>query len=116
MEPEIQAPTQSSELVNPSQEEHGNRGVAWLTGAAAVGALLIEPELIVGMAIGAAAVAAPKLWPKLAREARPLADSARRALREAVEKGRQLGRHGKEQLRDVVTPTTDPPSDTGQPA
>ena len=59
-----------------------------MTGAVAIGALVLEPELLPGIAIGMAAVAVPKLLPGISERIRPAVHSVWRAAQQAVAKGR----------------------------
>jgi hypothetical protein len=73
-------------------DDRGRRRSAWVAGAIAVGALVLEPELLPGMAIGIAAVALPKLFPRLAARVRPAVQSAWRATQDKLSKGRDKAR------------------------
>jgi hypothetical protein len=63
---------------------------------------LIEPELLVGMAIGVAAVAAPKLFPALATALRPLIKTTVSAGYSVVTTAREWTAEAGEQLQDLI--------------
>src|SRR4051812_40077409 len=90
--PEISAATPSTTADQQTTEnvhERKSRRSAWMTGAVAIGALVFEPELLPGIAIGMAAVAVPKLFPGISERLRPAVHSVWRAAQQAVAKGRE---------------------------
>jgi hypothetical protein len=83
----------------------GRRRWTLVGGALAVGAVLLEPELIPGMALGLAVAAAPKVAPRVMARVRPWTEAARRAAEGVVARGRQIsdeiGKRTKEGLAHV---------------
>jgi hypothetical protein len=69
--------------------------------AVAIGAVLLEPELLPGIAIGVLAAMAPKLFPRATERLRPLGQSMRRTAEDALARGRALGHKAKERLAHV---------------
>lgn len=91
--PEISASTSPSTTGDQQTAENVDtrkrRRSAWMTGAVAIGAVVLEPELLPGIAIGMAAVAVPKLFPGISERIRPAVRSVWRAGQQAVAKGRE---------------------------
>src|SRR5205085_10985574 len=91
--PEISASTSPTTTADQQTAENVDgrktRRSAWMTGAVAIGALVLEPELLPGIAIGMAAVAVPKLFPGISERIRPAVRSIWRAAQQAVAKGRE---------------------------
>jgi hypothetical protein len=95
-----------------------------------LGAALIEAELIPGMLIGAAAVLAPSLFPKLGTALRPLIKATVKAGYALAAKTRETMAEAGEQLQDIVAeakaeaehgndtvaPASSKPTPTHQPA
>ena len=68
----------------------------------AAGAALFEAALLPGIAIGVAAVAAPKYLPKLAGALNPLFKSTVRGAYKFGQKTREMVAEAKEQVHDIV--------------
>jgi hypothetical protein len=79
----------------------GQRRGRIVAAAVAIGAVLLEPELLPGIAIGVVAAMAPKLFPRATKRLRPLGQSMRRTAEDALAKGRALGHKAKERLAHV---------------
>lgn len=88
-----------------AHEDHDNGGlnktVATVVVVAA-GAALFEAALIPGIAIGVAAVAAPKYLPKLAAALNPLFKSTVRGTYKLAQKSREMFAEAQEQVHDIV--------------
>jgi hypothetical protein len=89
----------------PEHDEQDNGGlnktVATVVVVAA-GAALFEAALLPGIAIGVAAVAAPKFFPKIASGLNPLFKSAVRGTYKFAQKSREMFAEAHEQVHDVV--------------
>jgi hypothetical protein len=70
--------------------------------AVGVAAALIEAELVPGILLGAAAVLAPNVFPKLSGSMRPLVKSAIRAGYKLAGKTRETLAEASEQFQDIV--------------
>ena len=68
----------------------------------AAGAALFEAALLPGIAIGVAAVAAPKYLPKLAATCDPLFKSTVRGAYKLVEQSREAFAEAQEQVNDII--------------
>jgi hypothetical protein len=96
---EPQKPEQQQQpQAQPGTAQRRGRVVA---AAVAVGAVLLEPELLPGIAIGVLAAMAPKLFPRATERLRPLGQSMRKTAEDALAKGRELGHKAKERLAHV---------------
>ena len=98
-----------------SEEARRKRRRGMMTTAVAIGAALLEPELLPGIAIGLAAVAAPKLMPRIASRLRPLGEAMRRLSEHALARGRELTRMTKERVAHVAG-RVDRTNESHQPA
>src|SRR5215475_10608533 len=78
-----------------------NKTVATVAVVAA-GAALFEAALLPGIAIGVAAVAAPKYLPKLAGALNPLFKSTVRGTYKFAQKSREMFAEAQEQVHDIV--------------
>ncbi len=127
--PEISAATSPSTTADQQTaenvDERKRRRSAWMTGAVAIGALVLEPELLPGIAIGMAAVAVPKLFPGISERIRPAVRSVWRAAQQAVAKGREKTKalsgataHGTDQTdsRDQAATDAEASHGAGHPA
>ena len=84
------------------QENGGlNKTVATVIVVAA-GAALIETALLPGIAIGVAAVAAPKYFPKLAAGLTPLFKSTVRGTYKLAQKSKEMFAEAHEHVNDIV--------------
>lgn len=96
----------AKELVHapaPEAVEENEFGTRVATVAAiAIGAALIEVELIPGILIGVGAMLAPKFFPKLGTALRPMVKGAVRAGYALVDKTRELAAETGEQFQDIV--------------
>jgi len=68
----------------------------------AAGAALFEAALLPGIAIGVAAVAAPKYFPKLASALNPLFKSTVRGTYKLAQKSKEAFAEAQEQVNDIV--------------
>jgi hypothetical protein len=68
----------------------------------AIGVVILEPELIPGIAIGAALALAPRYLPRLASAVRERSGPMKRATRTLTEKAQALGARAKERASHVV--------------
>jgi hypothetical protein len=93
-----------SEDVNAAAEGHeGMVGKAVATVAVvAVGAALFEVALLPGIALGAAAVAAPKYLPKLGNALNPLFKSTVRGSYKLAQKSKEMFHEAREHVNDAV--------------
>ncbi len=76
--------------------------IAATVGVVAVGAALIEVALIPGIALGVAAMLAPKYVPKLGSAVTPMFRSSVRGLYKFGQKSREMMAEAKEQVSDIV--------------
>jgi hypothetical protein len=81
------------------REERGGLMTTVVTGAAIA---ILAPELLPGMAIGVAALLAPKVLPVLGTAVRPLVRTAVRAGYLAAMETRELVAEAAEQMQDIV--------------
>ena len=88
---------------SPDEQDDGgiNKTVATVVVVAA-GAALFEAALLPGIAIGVAAVAAPKYFPKLVGALNPLFKSAVRGSYKLAQKSREMFAEAHEQVNDIV--------------
>jgi hypothetical protein len=88
-----------------AQEDHEtgglNRTVATVAVVAA-GAALFEAALLPGLALGVAAVAAPKYLPKLAGALNPLFKSTVRGTYKLAQKSREMFAEAHEHMNDIM--------------
>jgi hypothetical protein len=100
-----QASFATEEVAPPSEEanEEGALGKAVAAVAVvAVGAALFEVALLPGIALGVAAVAAPKYLPKLGGALNPLFKSTVRGTYKLAQKSKEMFHEAREQVHDVV--------------
>ena len=71
-------------------------------GVVAIGAALIEAELLAGLALGVAAMAAPKLVPKLGSALAPMFKSTVRGVYKLGQKTKELVAETNEHVQDIV--------------
>jgi hypothetical protein len=94
------------ELAQPNRWEHGFGGVSGSTISSTVligaAVALLEPELLVGMGIGLAAVALPRVLPFLGDAVRPVLRSAVRIGYTTAAKTREVAEEAGEQLQDAL--------------
>jgi hypothetical protein len=91
-----------AEQPHEEQDDGGlNKTVATVVVVAA-GAALFEAALLPGIAIGVAAVAAPKYFPKLAGALNPLFKSTVRGTYKFAQKSREMFAEAHEQVNDIV--------------
>jgi Protein of unknown function (DUF5132) len=86
-------------------EEQGNGGLGptvATVAVVAVGAALFETALLPGLALGVAAVAAPKYLPKLGGALNPLFKSTVRGTYKLAQKSREMFAEAKEQVNDIM--------------
>jgi hypothetical protein len=93
------------EVAQETQEDQDNGGlnktVATVVVVAA-GAALFEAALLPGIAIGVAAVAVPKLYPKIAAGLTPLFKSTVRGTYKLAQKSKEMFAEAHEQVHDIV--------------
>jgi len=80
-----------------------------------LGVALIEAELIPGMIIGAAAVLAPDLVPKLGRGLRPFIKGMMKAGYSLAQKARETAAEANEHLQDIAAEVKAEQSHPGTP-
>ncbi|MBR0799732.1 DUF5132 domain-containing protein [Bradyrhizobium jicamae] len=78
-----------------------NKTVA-VVAVVAVGAAVFEAALLPGLALGVAAVAAPKYLPKLGNALNPLFKSTVRGTYKFAQKSREMFAEAQEQVHDIV--------------
>lgn len=76
--------------------------VAATVGVVAVGAALFEVALLPGIALGVAAMLAPKYAPKMSAAAAPLFRSSVRGVYKFGQRTREMVAEAKEQVNDIV--------------
>ena len=94
-----------TEEAPPSQEAHDDGGLNNAVAAVAVvavGAAVFEAALLPGIALGVAAVAAPKYLPKLAGALNPLFKSTVRGTYKLAQKSKEMFAEAHEQVNDIV--------------
>jgi hypothetical protein len=97
----------SSEGASPdAADDRRKRSRRIATAVIGIGAVVLEPELLPGIAIGLLAAIAPKYIPRLSTHLRPIGNTVRRAAAALTEKGRELGNRAKEKSHDVTHETT----------
>ena len=95
----------STEDTPPSHEAHDDGAVGKAVAAVAVvavGAALFEVALLPGIALGAAAVAAPKYLPKLGGALNPLFKSTVRGTYKFAQKSKEMFHEAREHVHDAV--------------
>jgi Protein of unknown function (DUF5132) len=95
----------SEDETPPSQEATDDAGlgkVAAAVAVVAVGAALFEVALLPGIALGVAAVAAPKYLPRLGGALNPLFKSTVRGTYKFAQKSKEMFHEAREQVHDVV--------------
>jgi len=96
----------ATEEVDPSSEEANEEGALGKAVAAvavvAVGAALFEVALLPGIALGVAAVAAPKYLPKLGGALNPLFKSTVRGTYKLAQKSKEMFHEAREHVHDAV--------------
>jgi Protein of unknown function (DUF5132) len=97
--------TSAEETAAQSHDEQDNGGLNKTVATVvivAAGAALFEAALLPGIAIGVAAVAAPKYFPKLAGALNPLFKSTVRGTYKFAQKSREMFAEAHEQVNDIV--------------
>jgi hypothetical protein len=110
-----QASFPTDELAPPSHEAEAHEGNAQegeddaglrtavaTVAVVAIGAAVFEAALLPGIAIGVAAVAAPKYLPRLAGALNPLFKSTVRGTYKLAQKSKEMFAEAQEQVHDVV--------------
>jgi Protein of unknown function (DUF5132) len=90
----------------PQDEHHEqdggmNKTIATVA-VVAIGAALLETALLPGLALGVAAVAAPKYLPKLSAALNPLFKSTVRGTYKFAQKSKEMFAEAHEQVNDIV--------------
>ena len=85
-----------------SAEENDMIATVATVGVVAIGAALIEAELLAGLALGVAAMAAPKLVPKLGSALAPMFKSTVRGVYKLGQKTKELVAETNEHVQDIV--------------
>jgi len=84
------------------EEEGGLNKVVATVAVVAVGAAVFEAALLPGIAIGVAAVAAPKYLPRLAGALNPLFKSTVRGTYKLAQRSKEMFAEAQEQVHDIV--------------
>jgi hypothetical protein len=84
------------------EEGNGLSKTVAVVAVVAVGAAVFEAALLPGLALGVAAVAAPKYLPKLAGALNPLFKSTVRGTYKFAQKSREMFAEAHEQVNDIV--------------
>src|SRR5215469_13952051 len=95
----------SEEVAHEAHDDQENGGLSKTVATVVVvaaGAALFETALLPGIAIGVAAVAAPKYLPKLAGALNPLFKSTVRGTYKFAQKSREMFAEAHEQVNDIV--------------
>jgi Protein of unknown function (DUF5132) len=88
--------------MHEEQESGGLNKTVATVAVVAVGAALFETALLPGLALGVAAVAAPKFLPKLGSALNPLFKSTVRGTYKFAQKSREMFAEAKEQVHDTL--------------
>lgn len=88
--------------VDDDQENGGLNKTVAAVAVVAVGAALFEAALLPGIAVGVAAVAAPKYFPKLAGALNPLFKSTVRGTYKLAQRSKEMFAEAHEQVNDIV--------------
>jgi hypothetical protein len=94
-------PSETADDHEDAQDGGINKTVATVVVVAA-GAAIFEAALLPGIAIGVAAMAAPKYMPRLAGAMGPLFKSAVRGTYKFAQKSREMLAEAQEQVNDIV--------------
>jgi Protein of unknown function (DUF5132) len=94
--------TDASEVHEPTPAVNEAVTVAATVGVVAVGVALFEVALLPGMAIGVAAMLAPKYVPKMGATLTPMFKSTVRGAYKFGRKTREMVAEAKEQVHDIV--------------
>jgi hypothetical protein len=95
----------SEDIISPSEEAQEEAGLGKAVAAVAVvavGAALFEVALLPGIALGVAAVAAPKYLPKLSGALSPLFKSTVRGTYKLAQKSKEIFHEAREHVHDAV--------------
>jgi hypothetical protein len=94
----------AAETHEAAAESHTNEAVtvAATVGVVAVGAALFEVALLPGIALGVAAMLAPKYVPKMGDAIAPMFRSSVRGAYKLSQKTREMMAEAKEQMSDIV--------------
>ena len=84
------------------EEDNGLRTAVATVAVVAVGAAVFETALLPGIALGVAAVAAPKYLPRLAGALNPLFKSTVRGTYKLAQKSKEVFAEAQEQVHDIV--------------
>ena len=84
------------------EEDSGLRTAVATVAVVAVGAAVFEAALLPGIALGVAAVAAPKYLPRLAGALNPLFKSTVRGTYKLAQKSKEMFAEAHEQMNDIV--------------
>ena len=93
--------TEDTEAHEAHDESVVGKAVATVA-VVAVGAALFEVALLPGIALGAAAVAAPKYFPKLGAALNPLFKSTVRGTYKLAQKSKEMFHEAREHVNDAV--------------
>ena len=88
--------------VPEGEEDSGLRTAVATVAVVAVGAAVFEAALLPGIALGVAAVAAPKYLPRLAGALNPLFKSTVRGTYKLAQKSKEMFAEAQEQVHDIV--------------
>jgi hypothetical protein len=99
-------PSHEAEMHNghaqEGEDDGGLRAAVATVAVVAVGAAVFEAALLPGIAIGVAAVAAPKYLPRLAGALNPLFKSTVRGTYKLAQKSKEAFAEAQEQVHDIV--------------
>jgi Protein of unknown function (DUF5132) len=84
------------------EDDGGLKAAVATVAVVAVGAAVFEAALLPGIAIGVAAVAAPKYLPRLAGALNPLFKSTVRGTYKLAQKSKEMFAEAQEQVHDIV--------------
>jgi hypothetical protein len=88
--------------VHEGEDDGGLRTAVATVAVVAVGAAVFEAALLPGIALGVAAVAAPKYLPRLAGALNPLFKSTVRGTYKLAQKSKEMFAEAQEQVHDIV--------------
>ena len=85
-----------------TQDDGGTAKAVATVAVVAVGAAIFESALLPGIALGVAAVAAPKYFPRLAGALNPLFKSTIRGTYKLAQKSKEMFAEAQEQVHDIM--------------
>jgi hypothetical protein len=94
--------TQTHETQGDAGDDGGTAKAVATVAVVAVGAAIFESALLPGIALGVAAVAAPKYFPRLAGALNPLFKSTIRGTYKLAQKSKEMFAEAQEQVHDIM--------------